>query len=144
MFERGEVAHSTPLLYDPVIHIPLIVSEPGQRKRRDIYTPTSAVDILPTIAHLTGRPLPAQTEGTLLPGLVGENDPGRSIYVVEAKLNHANRPLSAATFVLRKGYWKLIYYKGYDIGEVFEFYDLENDPEELEDLYPRDLLKQRR
>jgi arylsulfatase A-like enzyme len=138
MFERGEIQHSTPLLYDPVIHIPLLVSAPGQKSRRDVYTPTSAVDILPTIVKLAGKPLPPLTAGTALPGFEGGADNfDRSIYMVEAKLNPANQPFKDATIALRKGNHKLIYYTGYGQEDVFEFYELENDIEEMNDLYPQ-------
>lgn len=141
MFERGEMQHSTPLLYDPVIHIPLLVSAPGQKSRRDVYTPTSAVDILPTIVKLAGKPLPPIAEGTILPGFEGgvENF-DKSIYVVEAKLNPANQALKVATVALQKGNQKLVYYTGYDQEDVFEFYDLENDLEEMNDLYPQKIV----
>lgn len=140
MFERGEIQHSTPLLYDPVIHTPLLVSAPGQKTRRDIYTPTSAVDILPTIAHLTGQPLPSGVEGSVLPGFEnGNEDFERSIYVVEAKLNPAHGPMKDATIVLRKGHQKLIYYTGYGREDEFELYDLEYDSEEMDNLFPQRL-----
>jgi len=145
MFERGEIQHSTPLLYDPVIHIPLLVSAPGQKSRRDIYTPTSSVDILPTIAQLAGKPLPSIIEGAPLPGFKGNADNfERSIYVVEAKLNPANQPLNDATIVLRKGSQKLIHYTGYDREDIFEFYELESDFEEMNDLYPKKPLDAKR
>lgn len=136
MFERGEAAHSTPLLYDPVVHIPLLISAPGQKTRRDIYTPTSAVDILPTIAQVTGNPIPLKTEGIPLPG-IGNNAENfeRSIYAVEAKLNPANEALKDATVVLRKGNQKLIYYTGYGQKNSFELYDLDDDIEEMNNLY---------
>jgi len=35
-----------------------------------------------------------------------------------------------------KGRHKMIYYTGYDAEDSFELYDLENDYEELKDLYP--------
>ncbi len=37
MLERGDVAHTTPLLYEPVVNIPLLISAPGQKTRQDIY-----------------------------------------------------------------------------------------------------------
>ena len=37
---------------------------------------------------------------------------------------------------MRKGGQKMIYYTGYEGEDSFEFYDLENDLEELNDLYP--------
>ena len=136
MFERGEIAHSTPLLYDPVVHIPLMIAAPGQNARRDIYAPTNAVDVLPTLASLAGKPIPEWCEGKLLPGFGGTEDFERSVYAIEAKSNSAFGPLHHATVAMRKGNLKLIYYTGYEAEDSFEFYDLENDLEELKDLYP--------
>jgi hypothetical protein len=136
MFERGEKAHSTPLLYDPVIHIPLIISAPGQTTRHDVYAPTNAVDVLPTLVQLTGQPVPSWTDGSLLPGLGGVEDFERSTFTVEAKLSPAFGPLSKATVAMRKGDYKLIYYTGYESEDSFELYDLHSDLEEMEDLYP--------
>lgn len=136
MFERGEKAHASVLLYDPVIHIPLMISMPGQKTRQDVYSATHAVDVLPTLAQLTGKPIPAWSEGSLLPGLEGESQMGRSIYTVEAKYNPAFTELKKATVVLQKDGYKLIYYKGYDVEDAFELYDLTTDGEELDDLYP--------
>lgn len=136
MFERGEKAHSTPLLYDPVIHIPLLISAPGQKIRRDIHAPTNAVDILPTLMQLTGRAIPAWSEGTQLPGLGGVEDLERSTFTIEAKRNSALAPLTKATIAMRKGSLKLIYYTGYETEDSFELYDLDSDVEEIRDLYP--------
>ena len=136
MLERGDVAHTTPLLYEPVVHIPLLISAPGQKTRQDIYAPTNAVDVMPTIAQLTGNPVPAWAEGTLLPGLGGVEDYERSTFVVEAKKDSAFAPLNKATVALRKGAHKLVYYTGYETEDTFELYDLEADIEELDDLYP--------
>jgi len=136
MFERGETRHTTPLLFDPVIHSPLLISAPGQKTRRDIHAATNAVDILPTLMQLTGRPIPSQTEGKPLPGFGGIEDLERSTFTVEAKRNPAVAPLKRATIAMRKGNHKLIYYKGYEGGDAYELYDFEADPEELLDLYP--------
>jgi len=136
MFERGEKAHSTSLLYDPVVHVPLLISAPGQLAREDIYSPTSAVDVLPTLTQLAGKTIPDWCEGSLLPGLGGEADEERSAFVVEAKRNSAFAPLSRATVAMRKGNHKLIHYTGYEADDSFELYDLGEDIEELDDLYP--------
>jgi arylsulfatase A-like enzyme len=136
MFERGEKAHSTPLLYDPVIHIPLIISAPGQKTRRNVYSPTNAVDILPTVMNLTGNPIPAWAEGKPLPELGGAEDYERSTFTVEAKRNSSFAPLEMATIAMRQGAYKLIHYIGYEAEDTFELYDLESDLEELKDLYP--------
>jgi len=136
MFERGEKAHSTPLLYDPVIHIPLVISAPGQKTRQDIYAPTNAVDLLPTLTGLAGKPTPSWVEGKPLPGLGGVEDYERGTFTIEAKMNSSFAPLTRATVALRKGNHKLIYYTGYEAQDTFELFDLELDIEELTDLYP--------
>lgn len=136
MFERGEKAHASVLLYDPIVHIPLLISTPGQKNRRDIYSHTHAVDVLPTLSRLAGRPLPVWGEGKLLPGLGGQEDQSRGIYVVEAKYNPAFKTLKKATTVIQRDEYKLIHYNGYEAEDSFELYDLTADIEELDDLYP--------
>ena len=39
MNERGISGHNTPVLYEPLLHIPLIISFPHQNKRVDVLTP---------------------------------------------------------------------------------------------------------
>jgi hypothetical protein len=135
MFERGEKAHETPLLYDPVTHIPLLISAPGQTERKDIYTPTNSVDVLPSLLNLIGKEVPDWCEGALLPGFGGKDDPERATFSVEAKRNPAFSPIKIGTVSMRKGPYKLIYYTGYEAQDSFELYDLENDLEEMNDLY---------
>ena len=136
MFERGDKGHDTPLLYDPVIHSPLIISAPGQRARRDVYAPVNSVDILPTLLHLAGKPIPDWCEGEILPGFGGEENYERTTFSVEAKLNPAFAPFQIATISMRKRQYKLIYYKGYFGGEDwFELYNHEDDLEELVNLF---------
>ena len=136
LFERGVVGHSTPLLYDAITHVPLIVSVPGQHERKDIQTHTSAVDILPTLAKLAGSPIPAWAEGTPLPELGGVDDPERSVYSMDAQKNFTNRPLTKMSISLTKKSHRLMYFQ-YPEYTDFEFYDLVNDPEELHDLFPK-------
>ncbi len=139
LFERGEEYHITPLLYDPIIHIPLLISAPGNKERQDVFTPTSAVDLLPTLLNVTGQPIPALVEGRLLPGFGGEDDLSRSIFTIEAKHNSAFKPLTEATVSMIKGDLKLIYYEGYEnYNNIFELYDLHNDLEEMQNLFKRD------
>lgn len=134
-FERGIVSHVTPALYEPLIHIPLMVSTPGQTARQDIYSNTSCVDILPTLAKITGQSEPDWCDGEVLPGFRDEPvDDERSLFAVEAKSSAKMGALLKATAALIKGNHKLIYYQGYAEDPASELYDLANDPEELHDL----------
>ena len=135
LFERGVHGHVTPLLYDPVIHTPLIISAPGQSERHDIYSPTSCVDILPTLLKITGTRRPDWLEGNVLPGFGGEADSQRPVFAMDAKTNSAFEPLTQATFAMIQGDYKLIWYIGYPgYHDVYELYNLKTDPEELLDL----------
>jgi len=135
MFERGVRGHSTPLLYDPVIHSPLLISAPGKRQRTDIFSPTISLDVLPTLLSLAHREIPVWCEGDLLPGLGGVEDYERNTFSMDAKENSSFAPLKKATISMRKGKHKMIYYSGYELKDTFELYDMENDLEEMNDLY---------
>ena len=138
LFERGIAGHLTQVLYEPVVRIPLLIFEPGRRSRQDVHLNTSAVDVLPTLLHVTGHSPADWSEGTVLPPFSSAYDPERSLYVVQARKNPQYEPISEATLALIKGQYKLIDFIGYqELGaqaERVELYDLKNDPEELNDL----------
>lgn len=138
MLERGTRGHLNPLLYEAITRIPLIVSSPGQTKRVDVTSPTSALDVMPTLARVAGQAVPTWCEGQILPTLGGEATAGRSIYTLEAKSNGKQLPITKSTLSMVKDQYKLISYQGYEPGYngVFELYDLDKDPEEIVDLYP--------
>ena len=137
LFERGIHGHSTPVLVEPVIRVPLIISSPKQQSRVDIHSLTSNVDILPTLLKIAGLPIPDWCQGQILPGLGDEESPDRSIFVVEAKKNPAYSPLKKASVALLKGHYKMVHYFGYrHYDNHYELYDLKNDPDELNNIYP--------
>ena len=138
MFERGISGHGSKVLYQPVVRIPLLIFEPGRQNRQDVYDDTSAVDVLPTLTHLTGQKAPHWTEGNILPPFA-EPDLNRNIYTVQAIDNPQYAPLTQASTVLVKENYKLHYYFGYpelsnSDGEEVRLFDTKADPEELVDL----------
>jgi len=136
MFERGIVGHATPVLYEPVIHVPLMIFEPGRTQRLDIHTPTSAADLLPTLLHVTDQPSALWTEGQVLPPFA-DPTPERAVYAVDSRHTGLRSPIKEGTLSQVKGRYKLMYFFGYPElrgGERVELYDLEADPEELTDL----------
>ena len=151
MFEREILGHSTPSLHEPLVHIPLLIFNPGQENRVDIQSNTSAVDILPTLLHLAGKQVPPWVEGIILPPhQVAEND--RSIFALEAKTNKPDFPITSASAMIIKDNWKLTKYFGYNYlprnEPLIELYNLDNDPQELNELsrtkdkYTRMLVKE--
>lgn len=72
--EHGERGHGI-FLYDPTIHVPLLIKLPGHAGRK-IDARVGLVDVLPTILQSVGAPVPAEIQGkSLLP-----------------LLNHASKP----------------------------------------------------
>jgi arylsulfatase A-like enzyme len=137
LFERGIRGHVTPVLYEPVVRVPLLISKPGQPVRQDVHTPTSAIDLLPTFARAAGQPVPDWCEGQLLPTFGVEETQGeRSVFSIEAKGNPKHAPLTEGSVALIKGQHTLVHYFGYSHqDEEYELYDLAEDPEQIEDLY---------
>lgn len=137
MFERGIWHHLTQVLYQSLLHVPLMISAPGQNERIDVHSLTSSVDLVPTLLHIMDESIPEWCEGEILPPF--SETPSvvdRAIYSVEAKSNPKHGPLNKATVAISKGDLKLIYYKGYNgFDGEFEMYDLAQDPEELNDIY---------
>ena len=139
MFERGIEKHYHETLHQPVIQVPLLIFTPGQTERRDVHTATSAVDLLPTLLHLTGQPIPAWVEGQVLSPFADDNpDPQRSIFAVEAKDSPQFGPIDPVSLMIVRDGYKLTYYSGWDRqkGEspIVELYAIDDDPEEMNDL----------
>ena len=139
-FERGESGHASALMYAPVTHIPLLISAPGQQTRSDFHSLTSNLDLLPTLLQIVGNEIPSWIEGKLLPGFGGTEDVSRSIFPMMAKDNATFRPIEHATFTMIKGAYELFFFTGYpDHPDAFELYNLQEDPDELNDLYKKDI-----
>jgi arylsulfatase A-like enzyme len=140
LFERSIVGHGDPSLYQGVVRVPLMIFEPGRTTRTDIYSLTSAADVLPTLVHVAKGGTADWSEGIVLPPFSSEpSDPNRKVYAVKAAKPAKGAPITNATLMQIKGKYKLIYYFGYkelNLKDHVELYDIVADPEELKDLYP--------
>ncbi len=75
--EHGEPEHGI-FLYREATHVPLLVKLPNAQKAGETRTePVGLVDILPTIAEVTGAKLPAKLDGQ---SLLGNANASRQIY----------------------------------------------------------------
>jgi len=138
MFERGIDGHSVDALYQPVIQVPLMIFEPGRENGMDIHIPTSAIDILPTMLHVTGQETPDWAEGDILPPYTATSPVvNRSVYTVRSNKTDQSDPIERGSLTLTKGHYKLHYYFGYEergVTELIKLYNVDEDPEELADL----------
>jgi arylsulfatase A-like enzyme len=129
-------------VFDEQTRVPLLIHAPGLEQRR-VSALVETVDLMPTLLHLLGIDLPADTAvagRSLIPLLTGDKNEWRRIVFSSAKaisvrygdrgydLNPARKIYSA-----RSKYWKLISYPGMD-QDYWELYDLEADPMEETDV----------
>lgn len=135
IFERGFYGHGGVFLYEPAIKIPLLVSAPGQTVPRNIHATTMNIDLLPTLLRIAGKEVPTVLDGLLLPGFGGDQNMERALFSLYAAENSVFTPLKKIAISMHRNPYKLIAYfdyPGYD--NVYEFYNLYDDPEELKDL----------
>jgi arylsulfatase A-like enzyme len=135
LLERGIHGHSNPALYESVIQTPLIIHSPGQTEGLNIYSLTSIIDIVPTILDLMNQNHLNISEGVSLPTLGGIEDKDRIIFSMYTQQNAKLKPLTNVTYSAIQWPYKLINYRGYlDYDDVVELYNLEIDPDELDNI----------
>jgi choline-sulfatase len=117
------------VMYEESTGIPLIMAGPDIAEGALCATPVSLVDLRPTIVEAAGLDpagQPADLPGRSLFGIAAAPDDADRIAFSEY---HASASPSGG-FMLRKGRYKFNYYVGYRP----ELFDLEDDPEETNDL----------
>lgn len=139
MFERGILSHQTVVLYEPVIHIPLIIRIPKLYLRQDVYKPTSNIEILNFIKYISNQPNMTNLTNDSLSAKISDNTAPffnlQEIYAIEAKQNSKFKPITTGTITLIEDKYKIIYYSGYSGSEpIYELYNINEDPEELHDI----------
>lgn len=131
--------------YDAAIRAPLIVRMPGRFASGEVCrTPVGGVDLVPTIFSVAGLELPWEMHGRDLspllkdpaakwehPMLLGStyNRYGSDCNVIPSDLKHGGIPWWV---MIVEGRYK--YIRSLIEGEVEELYDLQSDPEELNNL----------
>jgi arylsulfatase A-like enzyme len=122
--DHGILGHGR-TLYDELVHVPLIVLQPGVHARRDVEDVVSLIDVAPTLLELAGIPSPPAFEGRSLCALLADGrGPSPAAAYTELQRDDADRIHERAIVV---GTHKLI--QRHDGAE--EYYDLAVDPGEL-------------
>jgi arylsulfatase A-like enzyme len=122
--EHGGLVHRD-LLFEELIHVPLMVSGPGVPAGRVEEGLVSAVDVAPSILGFLGLPVPPAVQGRAALGLTG-GSAGRRAVVAQ---------YGDARYTLRTDRWKLI--ESFRPAESVELYDLAADPGETENVARR-------
>ena len=129
-----------PFMYEQVINVPMIWRTPGlPGAGRVVEELVESVDIMPTILDLVGIEAPAGAQGQSLRPLLRGDDrvKGRDSVLVQDRESPELRareidPTGFKITCLRTRDWKLVHYRGQPLGEL---YDLNNDPDEYENLW---------
>ena len=162
--EHGCYEKYDTFFYDCLVKVPLFIQYPPRLKPRKLNGIVENVDIMPTILELMGIPAPENVHGKSCAGyMLGEKD-GHKEYAfceggveksvvdraphydsVECERMRPNYYLKQKVLVdhpesmyrakmIRTLDWKFIY----RISGYHELYDLQNDPEELKNVYRKD------
>lgn len=122
------------LMYEPSIRVPLLLRYP--RMIPQVTTNAEMVlnvDVCPTILDLAGVDIPADVQGkSLKPLLKGLGVPWRKDFLYEYYEYPAVHSVRKNRGIRTKR-WKYIHY--FEDPEEFELYDIQNDPEEMNNLY---------
>ena len=125
-------------MYEESMHTPLIMRLPrGLNKRGDIPQLVQNIDYAPTFLKLAGVSVPEDMQGvSLVPLLKGESPDNwrHSLYYhfYEYPAEHAVK----RHYGVRTERYKLIHF--YNDIDVWELYDLKEDPSEMNNLYGRE------
>ena len=114
--DHGEATHGN-MLYDTVLHVPLLVRAPRVRPRQVIDT-VRLVDVMPTVLSLLNIEGPSSDGVSLGPALEGRPMELESY----AESLYPTRLGQPAVRALREGRFKII------VGPGVELYDLDRDP----------------
>ncbi len=140
--DHGEMLYSHPdefltfdhrSLYDPVMHVPLIMAGPRMPKGKVVDAIASNVDTAPTILNLVGLPAPSDAEGhSLLPLIEGKVKSVNKYIYGEEDVIAPLRSVRTEQYKLIENLWT---------GKV-QLFDLSHDPAETQDLYGSGLAVQ--
>jgi arylsulfatase A-like enzyme len=138
LFERGIWGHRGIPLYHGVNNVPLVIKAPRQLDQQEIYENTSGIDLLPTLLTIIGVDKPDWAQGDTLPPFGKEGySSERPIVSFNPIRSSRDRKLDQGIFSISKGDYKLMLYFGlseFEKQDMYEFYNLNDDPNELNDL----------
>ncbi|MDQ5979014.1 MAG: hypothetical protein QG602_1988, partial [Verrucomicrobiota bacterium] len=119
--------------YEPSIRVPMLMRCPSLIKGGSTVKEVVAnIDIAPTVMELMGLKPPAHFDGRSLVPLLRGEDPAWREYFLYVYYWERNFPQSPTVFALRGDRYKYITY--YGLWDADEFYDLQEDPDELHNL----------
>ncbi len=120
-------------LYQPTVHVPLIIHMPGGPAHKTVNSLVQLADLMPTILSRLGLKIPSHARGRDIWPLIESDAGGGAVF-----LEHAGRQLTGIV-TPRYKYIKHLKNKSYNPGYILhkgkeELYDLQKDPGEQHDI----------
>jgi choline-sulfatase len=115
-------------MYEQSVGVPMLARGPGVPAGREVETPVSLLDLVPTVADAVGvEPAPAWRGDSLAGALWGEGglDDGRAVF----SEYHAHG-VSRGMFMIRQGQYKYVHYPE----NPPQLFDVDADPTEMKNL----------
>jgi arylsulfatase A-like enzyme len=135
IFEKGYHEHGGAgcnSLYQPLIHIPLIVKLPGQEIGRRVSAAAEQTDIAPTLLNLIGAPVPKWMEGESLVRAMNDGfDSEKPKFSMNLEKCNVKKPISDGSIAIIRDKYKFIYYPKNGQSELYE---LNADPREKKNI----------
>jgi arylsulfatase A-like enzyme len=137
-FSHEYGGHGGLMLYEQLLHIPLIVALPGTTQGDSRAELSSQADLAPTIAAIANVAPSKQWEGTSLVE-PQTNSEERTIFAMSFEQNVSHAQLANGSVAALRGRWKLVRFIGrsrYPKMPVLQtqLFDVINDPSELRNV----------
>jgi len=130
--EHGLSGHGR-FYYEPLIRVPLIMAGPELPKGKQIKSPISLVDLVPTIQDFLGINSAHKIHGQSLEPLIKQNLEREKALFFDG--NSFNLREGFGCYALIMGSFKLILNRTQKRGEnIYKLYNLQDDPEETTDI----------
>ena len=111
-FGHGYGGHAGPMLYEDVIHIPLIIKEPGQMigdRRSEL---SEQIDLMPTVMDFAGIPIGSDVEGRSLRQVHDGDVAMRAVYSMNFEQTSRFGALKNGSVAMLEGRWKYVHFFG--------------------------------
>lgn len=121
--------------YESLVHVPLIISWPAAW-RKDVKTDAlvELIDLAPTVLEAAGIDVPDSMQGISLGDVLSGSSESHKDHVVCEYYDAVDLPGATHASMYFDGRYKSVVYHGHDLGEL---YDLQQDPEECDDLWDK-------
>ncbi len=132
-FSHGYQEHDGPHLYEPLVHVPLIVKMPQTVNGTAIDMPVEHTDVAPTILELAGITMPEWMEGrSLYPLIEGKVLKPQPVFSMQLIKNRSfGYPIERGSVAVWDKDYKLIYYLE---NEKTLLFNVRSDPDETLNL----------